>query len=134
MCFTIPEIAIEELADFLTQKLQLSGMRIIGNKSSTVEKIGTPLHILGDARDFTQEADQENINRYLTMGVMDPTLAEYIRDSSMLGIDKTITGIGHSNLEESGMEYVITYLLTTVKADTPCTYIQPGDMHDYRTQ
>ncbi len=81
-----------------------------------------------------QEADQENINCYLTMEVVDFTLAEYIRDSSMLGMDKAIIGMGHFNLEEPGMEYMITYLPTAVKADIPCAYIQSGDMYDYRTR
>ena len=80
---------VKELADFLIQKLQLNGVKIIGNKNSTVEKIRIPFHILGDARDSIQEADQENINCYLTMEVVDFTLAEYIRDSSMLGMDKS---------------------------------------------
>ena len=84
--------------------------------------------------DSIQEADQENINCYLTMEVVDFTLAEYIRDSSMLGMDKAIIGMGHFNLEEPGMEYMITYLPTAIKADIPCAYIQSGDMYDYRTR
>lgn len=132
--FTIPKTTVKELADFLIQKLQLNGVKIIGNKNSTVEKIRIPFHILGDARDSIQEADQENINCYLTMEVVDFTLAEYIRDSSMLGMDKAIIGMGHFNLEEPGMEYMITYLPTAVKADIPCAYIQSGDMYDYRTR
>ena len=68
--FTIPKTTVKELADFLIQKLQLNGVKIIGNKNSTVEKIRIPFHILGDARDSIQEADQENINCYLTMGVV----------------------------------------------------------------
>ena len=52
----------------------------------------------------------------------------------MLGMDKAIIGMGHFNLEEPGMEYMMTYLPTAIKAEIPCAYIQSGDMYDYRTR
>lgn len=68
------------------------------------------------------------------MEIVDFTLAEYIRDSSMLGMDRAIIGMGHFNLEEPGMEYMTTYLPAAIQADIPCSYIQSGDMYAYITK
>lgn len=132
--FEIPKTTVGELADFLVQRLQLNGIKIIGNMHSAVEKVRIPFHVLGDARDSISEADQEDINCFLTMEVVDFTLAEYIRDSSMLGMDKAIIGMGHFNLEEPGMEYMVSYLPAAIGTDISCTYIQSGDMYEYMTK
>ena len=134
MSFTIPKTTVQELADFLIQRLRLNGVKIIGNKNSIVERVRIPFHVLGDARDTIQEADREDINCFLTMEIVDFTLAEYIRDSSMLGMDRAIIGMGHFNLEEPGMEYMTTYLPAAIQADIPCSYIQSGDMYAYITK
>lgn len=132
--FTIPKTTVQELADFLIQRLHLNGVKIIGRTDSVVEKVRIPFHVLGDARDSICEADKEDINCFLTMEVVDFTLAEYIRDSSMLGLDKAIIGMGHFNLEEPGMEYMTTYLPQAIGTDVSCTYIQSGDMYEYITK
>lgn len=129
--FKIPKTTVKELADFLIHRLHLNGVKIIGNTDSIVERVRIPFHVLGDARDSIIEADQEDIHCYLTMEIVDFTLAEYIRDSSMLGMDKAIIGMGHFNLEEPGMEYMTTYLSKAIQEDIPCTYIQSGDMYQY---
>ncbi len=129
--FEIPTTTVKELAEFLVKRLHLNGVKILGNTSNTVSKVRIPFHILADAKDSIMEADQDGLDCFLTMELIDFTLAEYIRDSSMLGFNKSVIGMGHFNLEEPGMEYMIKYIPEALQCDIPCTYIQSGDMYEY---
>ena len=70
----------------------------------------------------------------MTMEIVDFTLAEYIRDSSMLGQNKVVLGMGHFNLEEPGMEYMLNYIGKALGEDIPCSFVQSGDMYEYITK
>lgn len=129
--FEIPEISVKELSEYLINKLNLNGVRIIGGLNSKVKKVRIPFHVMGDANDLITEADKENIHCFLTLEIVDFTLAEYIRDSSMAGQNKSIISMGHFNLEESGMEYMIEYLERLLEGKIPCWFIQSGDNYEY---
>lgn len=132
--FELPQTTVRELAEQLIEKLKLNGVKIIGDLDQTVTKVRIPFHILGDARDLITEIDQEGTDCLLTMEVVDFTVAEYIRDSSMLGLNKAIIGMGHFNLEEPGMDYMLKYLPKILPEEIPTFYIQSGDMYDYVTK
>lgn len=129
--YTIPETTTEELAQYLIRKFNLNGVKILGNKDSKVRKVRIPFHVFGDVNDLITEVDQDDIDCLLTMELIDFTLAEYIRDSSMLDLNKSIIGMGHFNLEEPGMEYMIEYLPDIVEKDMPIWYVQSGDNYEY---
>ena len=42
--------------------------------------------------------------------------------------------MGHFNLEEPGMEYMIQYIPEALGMDMPCTFVQSGDMYHYFTK
>ena len=65
------------------------------------------------------------------MELIDFTLTEYIRDSSMLNLNRPIIARGHFNLEEPGMEYMLKYLPKAIQTDIPMYYIQSGDNYEY---
>lgn len=66
------------------------------------------------------------------MEMIDFTLAEYIRDSSMLHQNRCLVQIGHFNTEEAGMKYMINWLPTAIQNNQiPIKYIQSGDMYHY---
>lgn len=132
--FEIPQTTVKELAAFLIDRLHLNGVKIMGSPENTVRKVRIPFHVLGDAREEIMEANQDGIDCFLTMEVVDFTLAEYIRDSSMLDLGKSIIGMGHFNLEEPGMEYMLTYLPKAIGEDIPAYYVQSGDMYRYITK
>lgn len=132
--FEIPETTVGELATFLVERFRLNGVKVIGNHEDKVKNVQIPFHVLGDARDDITKADRQGIDCFLTMEVVDFTLAEYVRDSSMLGQNKAIIGMGHFNLEEPGMEYMVTYVSKALGEDIPCFYIQSGDMYSYITK
>lgn len=129
--YEIPEISVKELATYLVDVLNLNGVKIIGNFDDKVKKVKIPFHVLGDSRDDIIEADKDDIDCYLTMEIVDFTLAEYIRDASMLNHNKAIIGMGHFNLEEPGMEYMLQYLPDAIGEEMNCYYVQSGDMYQY---
>ena len=104
---------------------------VLGNKDCKVTKVRIPFHIFGDANEFINEADHDGINCFLTMELIDFTLSEYIRDSSMFNLDRSIIGMGHFNLEEPGMEYMLKYLPKAIGEDLPMYYFQSGDNYEY---
>ena len=63
--------------------------------------------------------------------MVDYSLAEYIKDASLLGRSKVSISIGHFNMEEPGMEIMADYLLELLGRDIPVTFIQAGDTYDY---
>lgn len=132
--YEIPQISAKELADFLIERLHLNGIKVIGDLDTSVRKIKIPFHVLGDARDDIRQANEEGIDCFLTMEIVDFTLAEYIRDSSMLGQNKVVLGMGHFNLEEPGMEYMLNYIGKALGEDIPCSFVQSGDMYEYITK
>ena len=68
------------------------------------------------------------------MELIDFTLMEYVRDTSMLGIDRSIIGMGHFNLEEPGMEYMLEWLPEAIGENIPMQYVQSGDNYSYLTK
>lgn len=131
MRFLLPKITVKELAHHIISTLHLNGARILGNPDAVVEKICIPYHILGDARREIIAADKGEVDCFLTMEAVDFTLSEYIRDAAMTGQNKAIISIGHFNLEEYGMEYLLTYIHKAIKTEIPCRFIQSGDMYQY---
>jgi putative NIF3 family GTP cyclohydrolase 1 type 2 len=132
--FDLPETTAKDLAEDIINKLNLNGIKILGDTSTKVKKVKIPFHVLGDARDSIEEANKKDIDCFLTLELVDFTLAEYIRDSSMLNMNKVAINMGHFNLEEPGMEYMIHYLPDALNEDIPCIYIQSGDMYSYVTK
>lgn len=134
MHFVIPETTTALLAKHLVDKLHLNGVKIIGRPDSKVTKVRIPMHVLADANEQIIEAEKDDINCFLTMELIDFTLMEYVRDTSMLGIDKSIIGMGHFNLEEPGMEYMLEWLPEAIGVNIPMQYVQSGDNYSYITK
>ena len=61
------------------------------------------------------------------MEIVDYTLTEYVRDSAMTGAGPVIIGMGHFNVEEPGMQYMVKYLPEAIGEPVPCRFVQSGD-------
>ena len=75
--------------------------------------------------------DKSDIDCLLTMELIDFTYAEYIRDSGCLDKNRVALGMGHFNLEEPGMEYMLTYLNEAAQCHVPAWFKQSGDNYKY---
>lgn len=133
--FRIPETSGRELAGYLVDRLGLNGTRLIGDPGARVRNVHIPMHVLGDARSDTEEisyADRADVDCLLTMELVDFTACEYIRDAGMLGQGKCAIAIGHFNLEEPGMEYMVKWLPAALGTDeVPAAFVPMQDTYQY---
>lgn len=129
--FKIPKTHSLEVAKHLTKAFGINGLRMIGDDDMMIETINISLHIMGNDNDKITEADETDIDALIALEVIDYTLAEYIRDSAQAGKAKVIFSVGHFNLEEPGMEYMLTYLPEIVGTEIPCYFSKSGDSFTY---
>lgn len=129
--YQIPEINATELARELVCKLGLNGTRIVGDPHARVRSVRVPMHVMGNGASDTHEicaTDAKGNDCLVTMEFVDFTTSEYIRDAGMLGQNKCAITIGHFNLEEPGMEYMVRWLPTALGTDAVPAHFAP--MHD----
>lgn len=130
MSLNIPKTTLGELSHEIVEKLDLNGVKIIGSMDNTIERVEIAMHLFGKDNGYIQQVQEEQIDCFLTMETVDFTLNEYLFDSNQLQLPKSEILIGHFNLEEPGMEYMLTYLQEIV-GDIPCTFVKAGDMYQF---
>lgn len=133
--YEIPETDATELARELVAKLDLNGTRITGDSHTRVRRVRIPMHVTGEAKSDTHEineTDARGDDCLMTMEFIDFTTCEYIRDAGMLGQNKCAITIGHFNLEEPGMEYMVHWLPEALGTDAiPTTFVRMEDTYRY---
>lgn len=130
--FTLPETTVGELGKFLKEKCSLRGIKVIGELDSLVKNVWIPLHIMGfQDNQIITTTEQEDIDTLIGLEVIDFTVAEYVRDSTQAGRPKTILAVGHFNMEEPGMEYMVEYLPVALGEEIPCTFVPCTDMYNF---
>lgn len=134
LAYEIEPMKVKDLARLILEKFHLEGARVIGDPETMVKRIQIPFHVLGDDRDLITRCDKENIDCLLAMEMVDFTVAEYIRDANMLGAGKAVISVGHFNLEEPGMKYMLKYLDRALGEHIPAAFIQSGDSYHYITK
>lgn len=132
MIFEIPERSAEEIGHEWIEKFHLNGIKALGNLQTKVKKIAIMSHIMGEIdKEIIRQMDQENIDCIITMELIDYTVSEYVRDSAMLGIDKAILAIGHFNVEEPGMKYMLEYLDDAIEEHIEAHFVPSTDMYQF---
>ncbi len=133
--YEIPETDATELARELVARLDLNGTRITGDSHARVRRVRIPMHVTGEAKSDTHEineTDARGDDCLMTMEFIDFTTCEYIRDAGMLGQNKCAITIGHFNLEEPGMEYMVHWLPEALGTDAiPTTFVRMEDTYRY---
>ncbi|MCD8015964.1 MAG: Nif3-like dinuclear metal center hexameric protein [Lachnospiraceae bacterium] len=144
LLYEIPQTTVPELAEFLMEKLNISGIRVVGSRDTVVRRVFFCEHVQG-ARPFGNKKeipDNETIKKVrmqqadvlIPFEIIDWTLSAYIRDSCAENMPKTILEMGHFNVEELGMRYMIQYLPRVIGSDVPMKYVQSGDSFSYITK
>ena len=124
-------IEATDLAKQLVDTCNLNGIKLIGNDQAKIKKAAVLFHVFGDAKEQIVNTDKSDIDCLLTMELIDFTYAEYIRDSGCLDKNRVALGMGHFNLEEPGMEYMLTYLDEAAQCHVPAWFKQSGDNYKY---
>ena len=133
MEFEIPETSAGELARFLVGRLGLAGTRIVGDADARVRTVLVPMHLIGQFDNATTARMDSGFDCLVTMEATDFTTSEYVRDSAQLGLGKAMICIGHFNVEEPGMEYMLRWLPRAIGADVPVSFVASGDPWTYVT-
>lgn len=120
----------EEAIDFYNASDKKNVETVI-NRS---KKAAVLFHVFGDANEAIKNTDKSDVDCLLSMELIDFTYAEYLRDSGMLGRNRVALGMGHFNLEEPGMEYMLEYLDEAIGEHIPAWFKQSGDNYEYMTK
>ena len=128
--FAIPKTPTREVAQYLMEKMNLKGMKTMGNLDGYTERIYMPSHIIGPADNKElAHIEEDNVDTILCMEITDFTVAIYMRDGAMLGLDKTVLAAGHFNVEEPGMKWFGEKHLTKLLPGIPVQFVQAGDSY-----
>lgn len=133
MEFEIPETSAGELARFLVGRLGLACTRIVGDADARVRTVLVPMHLIGQFDNATTARMDSGFDCLVAMEATDFTTSEYVRDSAQLGLGKAMICIGHFNVEEPGMEYMLRWLPRAIGADVPVSFVASGDPWTYVT-
>lgn len=131
--YVIPETTLEELAVFVSEKMRIDGIRIIGDPKMKVKNVGITAHFFGGEEDCSSIADIEK-NDYdviIPGEVVDWTIGEYIQDSNALGRKRGLLNVGHFNLEEPGMEMMADWMKDLLGDQVPIIFAQSGNQYSW---
>lgn len=131
--YVIPETTLRELALYVGDKMQIDGMRIMGDPDMKVKTVGLMAHFFGNEGDCDSISDIEK-NDYdviIPGEIVDWTIGEYIQDSNALGRKRGMLNVGHFNLEEPGMEMMEEWLREVLEDQVPVTFVQSGNQYGW---
>lgn len=132
MTFEFREKSVEDIGKEWIEKCHLNGIKAIGNIKAKANRVAVVSHIMGEIdKEVIRRMDQEDINCLISLELTDYTVSEYVRDSAMLGQDKAILAIGHFNVEEPGMAYMLEYIDEAIGEKIDCHYVQATDMYQF---
>lgn len=129
--FVIDKTPTREVAQYLMEKMNLKGMKTMGNIDGYTERIYLPMHIIGqfDNRELAY-IEENHVDTILAMEITDFTVAIYMRDSAQAGIDKKVLAAGHFNVEEPGMKWFAEKHLPKLLPGLDINFVQSGDSYN----
>ncbi len=135
LLYRLPETDATALGRELTEKLGLTGMRIVGDPHTKVSKVFIWEHIKerdwnGAERRKLLMMEHEDIDAIIPLETIDWTVCAFIRDSCQLGRPRVMFNPGHFNFEEIGMRHMLSYLPTLI-GDTQLHFVPSGDSFGY---
>lgn len=133
LLYEIPETDVPSLCGFLMERLDLSGVRVVGNANAKVRRVFFCEHVNEHRdEDLYKRSEMLTSNVMIPLEIIDWTLSEYIRDAAAMGQDKAILEMGHFNFEEPGMRWMGEDWLPKLLGDgIPVCFIQSGDSFSY---
>lgn len=129
----MPGRTVRELADELMEKLNLNGIRVIGDRNAPAEKVFITEHISGRSDDQKiKKIEDEGFDVIIPLETIDWTIAEYVLDSCAAGRPRAILSMGHFNFEEPGMKYMADkWLPELLDGKVPVYFVPCADTYDY---
>ncbi len=144
--FDLPEMTVRQLAEYLMEKLHLSGVRFVGNPDDTVHRVAITGHLTPDFGGIYGEdekgvwheygtevikAMEEGIDAIIPLEIIEWTALSYVRDAAAMGYPKAVINIGHFSGEELGMAYAKDWLKELTEDKVPVYYLPAEDMYSF---
>lgn len=127
--FEFKDATVASIANEIMEKMGLKSLRIVGNTTGKIRNLLFVSHLISRIdNQVLSQMDEQDIDAIITMEMVDFTVNEYVRDSTMLSNPKTIFAVGHFNTEEPGMKYFAKYLPNMIGNDYQIHYVQSGDV------
>ncbi|MCL6458267.1 MAG: Nif3-like dinuclear metal center hexameric protein, partial [Gorillibacterium sp.] len=103
---TIPEVTVEELVQYVKQKLGLSSIRMVGDLTARCKRVGVLAGYRGGGVQAVPLFDKENLDVILYGEGPEWETPEYVRDAVYQGSQKALLVLGHAESEAPGMKYL----------------------------
>ena len=138
--FDLPETTVQDLGRYLEKKLDMNGLRIIGNPTDTIRKVAIVGHLFpgfGRTTDTTEygtdliRAMEQGLDAIIPGEIIEWTVVSYVRDALALGKQKAVFNIGHFNMEELGMRYAQDWLQELVDHAVSVHYLPTKDLYTF---
>nr|WP_288978158.1 Nif3-like dinuclear metal center hexameric protein [uncultured Blautia sp.] len=131
--YVIPETTLEELGQYVADKMKIDGIRIIGEPAMKVRNVGLMAHFFGGPEDqeLIREIERNDYDVIIPGEIVDWTIGEYIQDSNALGRKRGMLNVGHFNLEEPGMEMMEGWLKDAVADQVPVSFVRSGNAYSW---
>lgn len=132
--YQIPKTTLKELCRFFKENAQMDVVQMVGNPDMIVEKVsvlvGGGSLGLGKEEAPMMQMFRENIDVAICGDITEWTLSAYVRDASMLGMNKGMLVLGHERSEEWGMKY-LTDWMESVSDGVPAVFLDAGEPFTY---
>lgn len=135
LCYEIPETTLGELCQFFKEKLEMDVIQIVGNPDMGVKRVsvlvGGGSLGLGISESLPMEHMRaNNIDVVICGDITEWTLSAYVRDASMLGMNKGMIVLGHERSEEAGMKHMVEWMQDSVNG-TEVIFIDAKEPFSY---
>ena len=113
-CYDLPETTLRELCVFFKEKMEMDVVQIVGNPDMKVKRVsvlvGGGSLGLGDETMPMQHMEKHNVDVAICGDITEWTLSAYVRDASMMAMNKGMLVLGHERSEEAGMKHMVEWM------------------------
>ncbi len=132
--FHLPPMTVRELAVQIKEKMDLNGLRLIGNPDAVIRNVKIGGHIFCESdsnRATTEMFAADDVDVLIPGEVIDWTTLNYANDAGLLGKRKAILNVGHFNYEGLGMKYAAHWIGDLIDHAVPVLAVPSGDIYQF---
>ena len=132
VCYEIPETDAGTLANDLMEAFGVTGMRVVGDLNAKIRKVCFIEHVQGGKNDLAKLALAVDYDALIPLEICDYTVSAYVTDQAYRHHDKVIYEMGHFNVEQLGMKYMLRWLPEALETDDlKIEYVPAKDQYQY---
>ena len=133
--YEIPEIKAFDLARQLMEAFDVTGMRVVGDLNTKVRKVCFIEHVQGNKNDLEKMALAKDYDALIPLEICDYTVSAYVTDEAYRHHDKVIFEMGHFNVEQLGMKYMLQWLPDAIEdKELKIEFVPARDNFQYLTR